>query len=376
MKRQMIHSILAALGAGAILGCGDRDHPVRIGALAPLTGEASGFGHSTRQGYELAVEEWNARGGVLGRRIKLVLGNDKGEPVEGAMACTRLIEQERVSAILGPALSSVALAAAPIAQAQRIPLITPTASNPRVTQAGDYIFRACFTDTFQGALGAAFAYDDLSVRRAACLYDGSSDYSRGLAGSFKAAFAGRGGRIVAEEVRSPEAREYQERLARILAAGPDLVYLPEYAPQAAQAAKELRKLGFTGPLLGGDGWESDRLVRLGGEALENSFYTSHCFRDNPSPAVQDYVKKHLARYSSLPDAHAMLAYDAVWVLMDAIGRAGTTDGQAVQAALRGTDLLAVSGPIRFNSLREPQKPGVVIEIRKGQQVCRPMARPL
>ena len=364
----------AALLASLCLACGRREHPLKIGALVPLTGTEASFGHSTRQGYELAVAERNAKGGVLGRRIRLVLADDQGSPVEGAAACAQLISAERVAAILGPAMSSVALASAPIAQAEQVPMVTPTASNPKVTEMGDYIFRTCFTDTFQGALGADFAWDDLLARRAACLCDGANDYSRGLADCFQATFAARGGQTRFES-HAPGARDFRAQVARLLVLKPDVLYLPGFVQEVALIAREARKQGYHGPLLGGDGWESARLSELGGAAVEQGFYTTHCSREDPHPRVQAYVQNFQARYQTLPDALSILAYDAACVLLDAISRAGAADGPAVQQALTRTDFQAVSGPVRFDAHRNPQKSATIMQIRNGRPIYRATVAP-
>lgn len=364
----------AALLAALCLACGRREHPLKIGALVPLTGAEASFGHSTRQGYELAVAEQNARGGVLGRRIRLVLADDQGDPAEGAAGCTRLIATDRVAAILGPAMSSVALASAPIAQSEQVPMVTPTASHPKVTEMGDYIFRICFTDAFQGALGANFAWDDLLARRAACLCDGGNDYSRGLADCFKTTFAARGGQVSMES-HAPGAREFRSQVARLLAAKPDVLYLPGFVHEVALIAREARRQGYHGPLLGGDGWESARLAELGGDAVEQGFYTTHCARDDPHPRVQAHVRNFQARYQAPPDALSILAYDAACVLMDAIARAGAADGPAVQQALMRTEFQGVSGPIRFDAHRNPRKSATIMQIQKGRPIYRATLAP-
>jgi branched-chain amino acid transport system substrate-binding protein len=191
-----------------------------------------------------------------------------------------------------------------------------------------------------------------------------------LAGSFRTGFTGRGGRIVGYEAYAPGVRALQDQLARLISAGPDVIYMPGYVNEVTLNVREIRKLGFNGPLLGGDGGEGARLPRTGAAAVENAFYTTHCSRDDPRPELQVYVKKHVAKYKTPPDPMAILAYDAVHVLLEAINRAGTTEGPAVQDALRGTDFLGVSGPIRFDPQRNPRKDGAIIEIRQGRPVFR------
>ena len=356
------------------LACGDRHQPLKIGALAPLTGSEASFGHSLRQGYDLAVAEWNAQGGVLGRQIRLILADDQGQTVAGAAACTQLIASDRVAAILGPAMSNVALASAPIAQSAQVPMITPAASHPKVTESGDYIFRVCFTDTFQGTLGANFAYDELLARKAACLCEGGSDYSRGLADRFKTTFAARGGQV-ALEAYAPGAREFRPQVTRLLMARPEVLYLPGFVTEIALIAREARKQGYHGPILGGDGWESARLVELGGAAVEHGYYTTHCSREDPHPRVQAFVQNFQARYQTQPDALAILGYDAACVLLDAIARAGAADGPAIQEALMRTEFPAVSGPVRFDAQRNPHKPGVIMQIRNGRRIYRATVAP-
>lgn len=368
LQRQTL--MMALLFAGSHLACDRTGRDIKIGAVTCLSGEGASFGVSQRQGYELAVEEWNSNGGLLGKRIRLVVADDKGDPAEGATAFTKVIEMDKVVAILSATTSRVTLAGAPIAQSAHIPTITPAATHSRVTATGDYLFRACFTDNFQGGAAANFAFQELQARKVACLYDAGNDYSKGLADSFCVRFKALGGQIVAYEGHRTGVTEFLAQLARIRQGHPDLIYVPDYYGDVALIARQARGLGFHGPLLGGDGWDSPRLVELAGAAINKGYFTCHYAKDEPHPEVQAFVGKFRSRYGMDPDALAVLGYDALNLLLDAIRRAGTTDGAAIRTALAATGMRAVSGLIRFDSQRNPIKQASLVEIREGRQVFR------
>jgi len=355
---------IAVLLAGAFLNCGRGSGSIKIGGLTPLTGEGAGYGASTRNGYELAVREWNDRGGVLGRRLELALRDDQGSPAEGLAALTKLIEYDRIVALLGPTLSKVSLVAAPIVQSVGIPMVSPTASDPRLTALGDHIYRICCTDRAQGDAAASFAFHELRARKAACIYDGGSVYPAELAQAFKARFTGLGGEQVAFLNHPNGSPATTALISRAVRARPDILFIPDYGADAALIAREARAQGFTGALLGGDGWDGSVA------GLESGYFTSNFSKDEPRPSVQDFVRKYRERYRSEPDACAALAYDAGNVLFEAILRAGTTGGPALAAALAGTDHAGVSGRIRFDPQRNPVKSPLIIEIRDGRRICR------
>jgi branched-chain amino acid transport system substrate-binding protein len=370
---------LAALGlvagtALSFMGC-DKHKNVVIGGVAPLTGEAATFGTSTKQGYDLAVEEWNAKGGVLGKQVKLVFADDKGDPAEGATVFTKLIEQDKACAILGTVMSKVSLAGAPICQAAKIPMIATASTNPKVTDVGNFIFRACFIDPFQGTVGAKFAFDELKAKKAACLFDVGNDYTKGLSEFFKAKFTALGGEVVGFEGHATGTSDFKAQLTKVLAAKPDVLYVSDYYSDVAIIAKQARELGFKGPLVGGDGWDSPKLVEIAGPAVEGCFFTNHYAKEDKSPIVQEFVAKYTAKYKASPDALAALAYDAANIMLDAINRAGSTDGTAIQAALTKTDLRVVTGQVKFDEKRNPVKSAVIIEIKGGQQVYKTTVAP-
>lgn len=346
-----------------------------IGVVAPLTGEAATFGKSTKQGAELAQEEWNAKGGLLGAQIKLVVADDKGDPTEAAAAYTRLIEQDKVIAIVGTVMSKCSLAGAPICQAKKIPMISPTSTNPKVTEVGDFIFRACFIDPFQGTVGAKFAYDNLGVRKAACIFDVGNDYTKGLSEYFRDKFKELGGEIVGFEAHPTGTTDFNAQLTKIISAGPELIYISDYYNDAGLIMKQARALGFKGYFLGGDGWDSPDLVKIGGDAVEGGFFTNHFSKDDPRPEVQNLVKAYTAKFGEPPDALAALAYDAANLLFDAINRAGSTDGPAVRDAMKAANFKAVSGQITFDENRNPVKAAVIIEMKNGQQVYKATVQP-
>jgi branched-chain amino acid transport system substrate-binding protein len=375
MKLYAITAAMAVLVAGSFLACDKGSQTFNLGGVAPVTGEAATFGLASHNGIDLAVAEWNAKGGVLGKQIKLSFADDKGDPAEGATVFTKLIEQDKVSAIVGTVMSKVSLAGAPICQNAKVPMISPTSTNPKVTQVGDYIFRACFIDPFQGTVGAKFAVEDLKAKKAACLFDVGNDYTKGLAEFFKAKFTALGGEITGFEGHATGTTDFKAQLTKILATKPDVLYVSDYYNDVALIAKQARELGFKGPLVGGDGWDSPKLTEVGGPALEGCFFTNHYAKDDTRPIIQDFVKKYQDKYKADPDALACLAYDATYLVLDAVKRAGKADGPAIKDALKATDMAVVSGQVKFDSDRNPVKSAVVIEIKNAKFVYRATVNP-
>ena len=358
------------------IGCGREPEHLRIGGVAPLTGESASFGQSGRRGSELAVEQWNARGGLLGRRIRLVVADDKGDPAEGAIVVTRLIKQHKVVGLVGLPMTKVALAAAPIAQTAGIPLVASSATNTRVTEVGDFIFRACLIDPFQGSMGARFAFQDLKARKAACLFDLGNDYPKGISEVFKATFTRLGGEMVGFEGHATGNPDFRAALTKAIQARPDVIYAPDYYSDAALVVQQARQLGFKGPILGADGWDSTRLMELAGRDLENTYFTTFFSHDDPSPEVQAFVKAYQAKYGGPPDGHATMGYEAAVILLDGIRRAGTTDGRAIRNAIARTNLHLVTGRMTFDAHRNPVKPLVIMEFKDGRRIYRTTMAPV
>ena len=353
----------------AVAAGNDTEQVFRLGMVAPMTREAAPFGESARRGVNLAIQEWNARGGVLGQPIRLSVADDKGDPAQGAAAYTDLIVQNRVSAIIGPIMSKVALAGAPICQAGEVPMLSPTATHPKVTQVGDYIFRICYIDTFQGTAGARFASTHLKTRRAACLFDVGNDYTKGLSQSFKEEFLRSGGELVAFEGHATGITDFTAQLRRILAGKPQLLYVPDFYNDAAVIIRQARSLGFSGPILGGDGWDSPRLAEIGGKALENTYLTNHYTVDDPRPSVRTFIKRYMAVHGTqAPDAIAALAYDATNVMLEAVKRAGTSEGPAIRKALQALSIDTVCGPVWFDGDRNPMKSAIILKMVDGRPV--------
>jgi len=375
MKSSLVSAFIAVALAGSFLACDKGAKEIKIGGVGPLTGEAATFGASTKNGYDMAVAEWNAKGGVLGKQVKMTFADDKGDPAEGATVFTKLIEQDKSVAIIGTVMSKVSLAGAPICQNAKIPMIATASTNPKVTLVGDYIFRACFIDPFQGTVGAKFAFEDLKAKKAGCLFDVGNDYTKGLSEFFKAKFTALGGEVVGYEGHATGTTDFKAQLTKILAAKPDVLYVSDYYNDVALIAKQARELGFKGPLVGGDGWDSPKLMEVGGAAVEGCFFTNHYSQDDASPLVQGFVKNYQTKYASAPDALAALAYDATNIMLDAISRAGSTDGAKIKDALVHTDLKTVTGQVKFDGDRNPVKSAVIIEIKGGKQAFKTTVNP-
>jgi branched-chain amino acid transport system substrate-binding protein len=345
-------------GGGANTTTGD----IVVGMYGSLTGDGASFGQSSREGTELAVDEINSAGGLLGgRKIKLLVEDDQSKPEEASNAVTKLVTQDKVVAVLGEVASRRSLAAAPVCQKYMVPMISPSSTNERVTQVGDYIFRVCFIDPFQGEVLAKFAYNDLKARKVAILKDIQQDYSVGLTDSVMKHFTALGGQVLDPVSYSTGDSDFKAVLTQVRSQKPDAVFVTGYYPEAAIIARQARELGMKMPLLGGDGWVGDAL-KNGREALNNSFISNHYSGDNPDPVVQNFVKAYRVKFGREPDAIAALAYDAVKVLADAMTRSNSTDGPKLRDALAHGDVPGVTGRLKINAQRNVDKPAVIQEV--------------
>ncbi|MGH7286694.1 MAG: ABC transporter substrate-binding protein, partial [Myxococcota bacterium] len=300
--------VLAAVSLGCSQG-GDAGDTIRVGHFASLTGDTATFGQSADRGMQLAIQEINAAGGVLGRPLELISEDDRSVTEEARSAAQKLLQRDGVVALLGEVASSRSLAAAPEAQRARIPMISPASTNPKVTEVGDYVFRACFIDPFQGAVMARFAAQELGARRVAILLDYKQDYSVGLADYFRRTFQELGGEIIADERYTGGDIEFRAQLTTVRAANPDAIFVPGYYTEVGLIAKQARELGITVPMLGGDGWDSQKTLEIGGAAVEGYYFSTHYSADAENPKVQAFVKRYRESYGAVPDAMAALGYD-------------------------------------------------------------------
>jgi branched-chain amino acid transport system substrate-binding protein len=367
-SRFLLLPVIAAI-ATAVIGCksGGGD-TIKVGEFASLTGKEATFGTSSHEGTLLAVEEINAAGGVLGKKLELLTEDDQSKPGEPANAVNKLISKDGVVAILGEVASSRSLEAAPICQQAQIPMISPASTNPAVTQAGDYIFRACFTDPFQGAALANFSTSELKATKVAMLTDVKSDYSKGLAKCFKEKFLSNGGTLTTELDYNGGDKDFKAQLTTIKNGNPQAVFVPGYYTDVALIAIQAKQLGLTVPLFGGDGWESSVLLDIGKESMNGHYFSTHFAADQGTPKMTAFVDAYKKRFNGkVPDAMAVLGYDSAMLLADAIKRAGTTEGPKLRDAIAGTkDFEGVSGKFSLNADRDAVKALVFIKIEDGQ----------
>lgn len=369
---------LAALVCASLLaGCGgDKKKAapaadvIKVGGSYELTGNVANYGKSIQSGFKMAVDEAN-KAGINGKKIELIESDNKSEPSESGNSITKLVTQNKVIAVVGPATSGCVAAGSPITTANKIPHIAPAATAPGITvengKVKEFMFRACFIDPFQGQVMAVFANNTLKVKNIAILYDSSSDYSKGLAEVFQKTLEGKGGKIVAKEAFLSKDLDFKASLTKLKASNPEAIYVPGYYEEVSKIIKQAREIGLNVPMLGCDGWESPKLAEIAGkDALKGCYYVSAFSAQDKDPSVQKFIADYKAKYQKDPDIFAMQGYNAGLVLVDAIKRAGTTDGTKLAKAIAETkDLPVASGKLTFDANHNPVMPALIISLEGG-----------
>ena len=385
----------ATLAVGLLAGCGAKDEggsssegggasgdAIKIGINLELTGGVASYGTSEKAGIDLAVEEINAAGGVDGKQLELVTVDNKSDPAEATSAALKLIDKDKVVAIIGAATSGATVAQADIANSKEIPIISPSGTSPTVTVKDDgsvneFVFRTSFIDPFQGTVAANFAANELKVKTAAIYSDNSSDYSKGLAASFKKDFEAAGGKVISEESYIAKDSDFRSVLTSIKAANPEFIFIPGYYEEVGLIIKQAREMGIDVPLMGADGWDSPTLLELAGaDALNNTFTTNHYSSEDTDGIIQDFNDKFEAKYNKSPDAFNALGYDTVYLLVNAIERAGEVNSVKIKDALAATDKLElVTGLYSVDENHHPVKAATILEYKDGEQVFKTKVNP-
>ncbi len=352
----------------ALAGCTRSESTIRIGHYGSQTGKDAAFGVATRKGILLAIEELNAKGGVLGRKLEYVGEDIQSKQGESATVVKKLISRDKVVAVIGANASADSLEAAPICQNARIPMMAISSTNPKVTEIGDYIFRICFIDPFQGAVLAKFAHDSLRARRIALLTSTNSPYSVGLSAVLRQRFTALGGEIVAEQRFAEGDKDFRAQLTAIRSAKPDVIAATGFYTEAALICVQARSLGLDMPVIGGDGWEAPQLTELGGKAVEGTFYSTYFSAANNAPEVQSFVKRYQARWNNeRPEGVSALGYDAMYLIAGALERIGSTDPLKLRDAIAATkDFSGITGKTSIDEQRNSSKPAVMIAVRHGR----------
>lgn len=365
----LLFAILVFVSGMFFYSCNKKNSDViKIGQFASLTGSEATFGISSDNGIKLAVEEINSSGGVLGKQIELITEDNQGKPNETQTVVQKLINRDKVVGIIGEVASSRSKAAAPICQQNKIPMISQASTNPEVTAIGDYIFRVCFIDPFQATVMSKFALNSMKVKKVALLIDQRNAYSTGLAENFKKTFLELGGEIVEEQKYSSGDKDFKSILTAIKYKNPEAIFVPGYYTDVGLIAIQAREIGISVPFFGGDGWESEKLTEgKAKDALEGCFFSTHISSEDPNPLIQNFIKKYRDKYKIEPDAYSFLGYDALMLMVDAIKRAGSTEGEKIKNELAKTvNFKGVTGNITINEQRNAIKPAVVLEIKSGK----------
>ncbi len=378
MRRQFMYPALVVLMAMGLATGGCKSpansgssqssgNDIIVGEYGSLTGPQATFGKSTDNAIQLATDELNANGGIDGRKVKVVTQDDMSQASNAALAVQNLIDQQHAIAILGEVASSCSQAGGRVCQSKGIPMISPSSTNPAVTAIGDDIFRVCFIDPFQAAVVARFAHDSLGATRVAVFTNTDQDYSTGFSKNFIEAFTKMGGTIVIQKSYGGQDTDFRGSLTAIAQSKPQAILIPGYYQDVASIAKQARALGITCPLLGGDGWDSPDLVKIGGTALNGCYFSDHLAIDDPSPAVAKFVASYKAKYGQTPDSLAALGYDSANLLFAAMKSAKSLSSSDIRDAVAATkNFPGITGNITINAQRNADKPAVIIKIVNGQ----------
>jgi branched-chain amino acid transport system substrate-binding protein len=339
---------------------------IKIGVFLSLTGSTSAYGVSALNAFKLATEEVNRAGGFAGRQVELVVEDDHSDTSEVAGIVTRLIQQDKVLALLAEPISTRAMVAAPIAQQHKVVMISPAAIKPELTMTGDYIFRACFTSPAEGEAIAGFATNQLKAKRAAIILDGKNDYAVVLAGFFGESFKKLGGEILNQQNYEASDKDVAAQIKAINASNPDVIFAPGFYSTAALVAREVKRQGSKATLIGSDGWDSPDLLQNAGDAFDGVYFANHFWVGSEDALVRKFVSDYTTRFGLAPDAGAATAYDAARLVFDAIKRAGTTDSRAIRDALAtSANFPGVTGRITIDAHRNAVVPVYILRIEKG-----------
>ena len=376
-KKYATAALAAMVCASVLAGCGGKKeeakaNEIKIGASFELTGNVANYGKAILSGAKMAFDEANAKGGVLGKKIVVIESDNKSEPSESGNSITKLVTQDKVVAIVGPATSGCVAAGSPITEANKIPHIAPSGTAPGLTvdnngKVRPFMFRACFIDPFQGQVMAHFASNSLKVKNVAILMDSSSDYSKGLAQVFQETLEKAGGKIVTKEAFLSKDLDFKASLTKIKATNPEAVYVPGYYEEVSKIIKQAREIGLDVPMMGCDGWESPKLAEIAGkDALTSCYYVSAFSAQDTDPSVQAFIKAYKEKYQKEPDIFAMQGYNAGLVVVDSIKRANSTDGTAIAKAMAETkDLPVASGKLTYDANHNPIISALIISLDGG-----------
>lgn len=380
--KNMVAIVLGFMMSMSVVGCGTREvtstdnnsDTIKIGLLTPKTGKVAQYGINVENAAKLAIDEVNAAGGINGKQVELIAYDNKGDATESINLFKRLVDNDKVVAVVGPVISSTALAVAPLAEEKGIPVITPTATNVDVTLDSDYMFRACFTDPYQGGIMSKFATENLKAQTAAILYNSGDDYSTGLAEAFKENFEAAGGIITDYEAYTEDEKDFKAVLTNMKANSPDVLYVPDYYNTVGLIAEQVKQVGLEVTMLGADGW--DDVQKDYGSVTEGYYFTNHYAADDTDEIVQKFVTGYQDTYEgNTPNALGALGYDATKIMCHAIDEADSTDGEAIVKALSGTDMDCVAGHVTFDENGDPQKAVTILTIKDGKLVFETKVQP-
>ena len=362
-----------ALLGSVFAGCGSKESgdTIKVGANFELTGNVANYGNATLEGLQLAIDEANEAGGVNGKKIELVSVDDKSEAAESINAATKLISDDDVKIIVGPATTGLVLAETQTATDAKVPIIAPCATSPEATvengKVKPYVFRSCFIDPQQGEVMATFAAKDLKAKTAVIYVDNSSDYSKSLAKVFREKFEAAGGKVVMEEAFLQKDQDFKATLTKLKTANADVMFVPAYYEEVGKIVKQAREMGINSAILGTDGWDDTKVVDIAGaDALNNTFFSTHYSEKDAE--VQGFIEAYKKKYNRAPNVFAALGYDAGKMLVDALKRAGSGDTEKIREALEATrDLKVGTGTISMDKNHNPIKTAVILEMKNGEK---------